>query len=127
MLTSVRVPNNPCQWIPKVVLELVVGVIVLQEDDLRVSCADRRRIPGHASVYLCPCLASNRFVQSWSSSLCISGVQLWLGRDYHGSWFCDTGYPGDRVSRVRTHPFDSRVIPFQPYIDLSVLLASPPP
>src|SRR5271169_3035488 len=127
MLTWGRVPKSPCQWIPRVVPESVVDVAVLQVDDLRVSCVDRHRIPEHVSVYLCPCLANSRFVQSWSKSLCIPGVQLWLDRDYHGSRFCDTGYPGDRVSKVRIRPFDSRVIRFLLYSCLSVPLASPPP
>src|SRR5271169_1282959 len=127
MPTSVLVPNNPCRWIPRVVWGLVVDAAVLQADDLRVSCVDRHRIPGHVSVYLFPCSANSRFVQSWSRSLCIPGVQLWLGRDCHGSRFCDTGYPGDRVSKVRIRPFDSRVIRFLLYTDLLVLLSSPPP
>ena len=104
LLISVPVPNYPYQWIPKVVLELAVNVIVLRVVDSMVLYADKRRIPGHAFVYPFPCSVNNRFAQSWNTFLYIPGVLLLLDRDCHGSRCCDTEYPGDKVSKVRIHP-----------------------
>src|SRR5436305_677106 len=123
MLILVLVPNNPYQRIPRAVLESVVDVIVLQVVGLRVSCVGRRRIPEHVSVCPFPCLANNTSVQSWSMFLYIPDVLLWPDRDYRGSRFCDMGCPGDKVSKIRIRPSDSKVIPFQPVIDPVVPLS----
>ena len=61
---------------PRTVLELVMDVVVLQDDDSRVSSADKRRIPERASAYPCPIFDQQYRAQPWSMSLYIPDVLL---------------------------------------------------